>query len=337
MTRTLLTLGLLLAAPAAHAGLEICNQTSERTSVAVGYSKDGVWTSEGWWNIAPNDCTTVVGGDLSKRYYYYHAYSNSSNWGSQKYYFCTERSVFTIAGDKDCSSRGYTQSEFNQLDVGSNTQYTLNLTSSSNPAPPMAEPEEDWGDFDPPGTHGEPFSISGILSHCDVYDVTMACEFHADGFRYVANSADPTPAIVLDDLLNYPENTPMTISGDMIFYEGNMAEITIREYEATGVDLWANYRAAMQGFWRSLDDPDYEVLVYGSIFEEMSQHIPTDTSMMEFSMSGCPGFPGEGPTLLLSSFNDPEEPRCLYIDDISNNLVLFPAGVMNDLRFYKVN
>ena len=60
-TTGLLALGL---AGTAEAGLEICNNTSLEQTVAIGYKGDTDWTSEGWWNIAPGACSTLVDGDL---------------------------------------------------------------------------------------------------------------------------------------------------------------------------------------------------------------------------------------------------------------------------------
>ena len=86
-------------AGAAQAGLEVCNQTGEAQSIAIGYKGETDWTSEGWWKIAPGECSVLVGGDLTKRYYYYHADSKGGGFRGQDYVFCTQNDEFTIVGD----------------------------------------------------------------------------------------------------------------------------------------------------------------------------------------------------------------------------------------------
>ncbi|MBU2942504.1 DUF1036 domain-containing protein [Shimia thalassica] len=334
MRRPFLTTVFVFASSAAQAELVVCNDTDAKASVAIGYNDGGVWTSEGWWNVAPESCSVVQGGDLSKRYYYYRVTSQSYAWPGEKYFFCTDQDAFTIAGDTDCGARGFDRSEFRQIEVGTATSFTVHLTAPDDGAGTSAPQGQTT--IDPPGTHGEPYSVQGILSHCEVFDASMACEIHADGYRYVAYSTAPTPQSLLEDLMAAGENRPIGVSGDMISYEGNVAEITIRDYTFAGEDPYSAHRAAMQGLWRSLDDPNYEVLIFGGIFEELYQQLPTDTSTMFFTQN-CEGSPGTGPAILLKSYDRADEDRCMFVLGVGNTLELAPAGVMNDLRFYKVN
>lgn len=62
-----LALALTLAPDLAWSELRICNETSDRHSVAVGYKADGTWLSEGWWILEPGDCATLVKDDLKYR------------------------------------------------------------------------------------------------------------------------------------------------------------------------------------------------------------------------------------------------------------------------------
>lgn len=351
--RRLITALVICAAGPASAGLEFCNETQNEVIVAIGYSDDGAWTSEGWWRIAPGGCKTAVGGDLAKRYYYYRAKSDSHSWGGQNFFFCTASEAFTIVGDKECEARGYERVEFNELDTGQSKAFTMSLTASSAPDTPVPDkPAPDTpvpdtpvpdtpmpgpdarigGPMDEPGTHGEPYSVQGILSHCEVFDASMACEVHAEGWRYVANSAGPTRQALLEDLLALPENTPISISGDLIYYEDISADVTIRSYQLGGTDRFASYRRAMQGLWWSLDDPKYELSIHGGIFEEMYLGVPTDTSMMQFG-NGCPDFPGPDPVVVVKSFNPEDEDRCMFIESTGKVLELAPVAVMNTLRF----
>ena len=64
---------LLFAADAALADFRICNRTESRVGVALGYKDGEHWTTEGWWNLPPNTCETLVRGTLIARYYYLYA------------------------------------------------------------------------------------------------------------------------------------------------------------------------------------------------------------------------------------------------------------------------
>jgi len=59
----------------ANAWLDICNQGSTRIEkLAVGYSEDGDWKSDGWWSMNPGECRRVYEHDLKnsgKAFYYY--------------------------------------------------------------------------------------------------------------------------------------------------------------------------------------------------------------------------------------------------------------------------
>jgi len=115
-------------AGAAQAGLNICNKTGSVQGISIGYKAGNNWVSEGWWNIDPGSCTTVVGGDLKNRYYYYRAEINGGPFDGEGYVFCTTPSEYTIVGDKNCNARGYDREDFRQIDTGSQaTEFTLNL------------------------------------------------------------------------------------------------------------------------------------------------------------------------------------------------------------------
>jgi len=127
MKKCAVTIAAVLMPGMAMAGLEICNQTSEQHSVAIGYQKDGQWMSEGWWNIPSGACQEPVKGDLASRYYYMHATAGGQKVAGQGYTFCTKTDVFTIVGDENCEGRGYVASDFLQIDTGPVSYTTLTL------------------------------------------------------------------------------------------------------------------------------------------------------------------------------------------------------------------
>ena len=123
----------LIAHPlAAHADLRLCNTTTGRIGVAIGYkdASPAEWATEGWWNIAAQTCETVYKGALSGRFYYIHAidYDRGGEWAGQAI-MCTGDKAFTIKGVKDCPKRGFNQTGFFEVDTGENAkEWTIRLT-----------------------------------------------------------------------------------------------------------------------------------------------------------------------------------------------------------------
>lgn len=131
----------LCAVPAA-AGLRICNEADVSASVAIGYSDAGTWTSEGWWNVAPGECSTVIARDLPNRFYYWRADSAAGVLRDGDYYFCTAQQAFTITGDTGCEQRGFDREGFSEVDVGDARDYAITLTSDTPPPADTSPPEE---------------------------------------------------------------------------------------------------------------------------------------------------------------------------------------------------
>ena len=114
----------------AGSGLKICNQTAFVQGVSIGYEGDQGWTSEGWWNIDPKACATVISGDLTKQYYYYRAEIDGGPFDAGTFNFCTSPQEYTIVGDSDCEARGYVTEAFAEINVGQGvTAFVFTLVS----------------------------------------------------------------------------------------------------------------------------------------------------------------------------------------------------------------
>ena len=96
-----------LATPA-HADLRMCNLTTSRVGIAIGYRDQQGWVTEGWWNIAPRGCETLLKGLLAARFYYVYAvdYDRGGEWAGRSF-MCTREREFTIRGVEDCFARGF--------------------------------------------------------------------------------------------------------------------------------------------------------------------------------------------------------------------------------------
>jgi uncharacterized membrane protein len=135
----LLALGsIALAASArpAAADFRLCNNTSSRVGVAIGYKNARGWTTEGWWNLASRTCETLLKGTLVARYYYVYAidYDRGGEWMGQAF-MCTRDKEFTIRGINNCLARGFDRSGFFEVDTGEQRSWTVQLTDSSKQPP----------------------------------------------------------------------------------------------------------------------------------------------------------------------------------------------------------
>jgi uncharacterized membrane protein len=121
-----------LSASVAHADLKLCNTTSSRIGVAIGYQDPTGWTTEGWWNISAQTCETLYKGTLSSRFYYIHAidYDRGGEWAG-KSFMCTADKTFTIRGVQDCGRRGYKNTGFFEVDTQESKDWTIRLTDPS--------------------------------------------------------------------------------------------------------------------------------------------------------------------------------------------------------------
>jgi uncharacterized membrane protein len=125
-----------LTAPGlASAELKLCNSTSSRIGVAIGYKDKDGWVSEGWWNVDSQSCALLIQDKLRARFYYVYAfdYDKGGEWGGS-INMCTNDVEFTIKGIDNCDSRGFKKSGFFEVDTQEQTDWTVKLTDQSEPA-----------------------------------------------------------------------------------------------------------------------------------------------------------------------------------------------------------
>jgi uncharacterized membrane protein len=130
--RLALAAGLMLAAATpAFADLRVCNNTASRVGVAIGYRDGQGWITEGWWNLGPRACETILRGQLAARFYYIHAvdYDRGGEWTGRSM-MCVRNREFTIRGIEDCLPRGLDRAGFFEVDTGEQRSWTVQLTDS---------------------------------------------------------------------------------------------------------------------------------------------------------------------------------------------------------------
>src|ERR1700754_4012335 len=124
----------------AAADFRLCNNTSSRVGIALGYKDAEGWTTEGWWNVSSRSCETLLKGALVARYYYIYAldYDRGGEWAGQAY-MCSREKEFTIRGTEDCLARGFDRTGFFEVDTGEQRAWTVQLTESGeqNPQRPL--------------------------------------------------------------------------------------------------------------------------------------------------------------------------------------------------------
>jgi uncharacterized membrane protein len=121
--------GLFVAAAPAFADLKLCNSTSSRVGVSIGYQDNDGWATEGWWNIASQTCETLLKGPVPSRFIYVHAvdYDRGGQWAGRND-MCTGDKSFAIRGVQECDKRGYKRTGFFEVDTGDAKEWTVRLT-----------------------------------------------------------------------------------------------------------------------------------------------------------------------------------------------------------------
>jgi uncharacterized membrane protein len=151
----------------ATADFRLCNNTTGRVGISVGYKENEGWTTEGWWNLPSRSCETLLRGPLVARFYYIYAvdYDRGGEWSGQAF-MCTRDKEFTIRGTDDCLARGYDKTGFFEVDTGEQPSWTVQLTDAVDQAPqqPLQSRVPPVPPPTPPATRPSPAPSSGPRS-----------------------------------------------------------------------------------------------------------------------------------------------------------------------------
>jgi uncharacterized membrane protein len=320
----------LFPASGVSAGLSICNQTDVPHSLAVAYKDGDVYLSKGWWNLDPNECKIVVGGDLERRYYYFRATASGLDYENGKYSFCTETDVFNISGDENCEARGYNKDLFKKLDTGKSAKdFTLNLV----PIDPVSTPSEDAPD---PDQNGEPYADNVIFHECVFSDEGNFCSFHASGAKFFIYDDGQTPQWIISDLRQLDYGTPLFVEGNLLNVYDRTAVVTLRDVVTRPYSRNDRLLNKLSGYWYAVDDPNAQFNIIGA--EREHQYDEQLMGLEYLSVQDfCDEFSGAGP--YLSARDEASgETYCYAIEEIGDfemTLIYLPRG--NTLKYRKLD
>jgi len=130
---------LLMDTRPANAGLQVCNDSTSRVGVALGYYTNDDWVSEGWWHIDADTCAPVINSALTARYYYLFAIDFDAGGGwSGLSTLCVAPGEFTIPGRLDCEARGHHTAGFMEVDTARSPDWTVRLDEQTRRPDPRA-------------------------------------------------------------------------------------------------------------------------------------------------------------------------------------------------------
>ena len=98
--------------------------------------------TEGWWNIAPRGCETLLQGPRSRRasIMSMRSTTTAAASGPAAPSCAPASSEFTIRGVEDCLARGFDRTGFFEVDTGEQKSWTIQLTDPSRPGSAPAAP-----------------------------------------------------------------------------------------------------------------------------------------------------------------------------------------------------
>lgn len=306
----------------AHAGLEICNDTSVDHSVSVGFKGNVTWDSEGWWNIAAGTCATTLLGDLSHRFYYIRVETPGWVFSGDNILFCVDDKAFEIAGDKDCALRGYRQEGFAKVDTGdTGTHFSHALSVHVKP--------EVLSENVTAAEQLRSHAISAVFQGCQPASTGRPrfCSLVADGMKFYVYGDGRTPEALLDRLEQVNPGRRVAVQGLQVDLFFGAAELVLHSVDAEVRNRYDRILERMQGVWQSDFDENDSFVISGA--ERVNRYSGAETSVDYVAIQEtCGDSTAEGP--FMNAWNSARGTGfCYEIERVSDNtlvLVYLPSG-----------
>ncbi|WP_413993783.1 DUF1036 domain-containing protein [Labrys okinawensis] len=193
----------------AWADFRLCNNTSSRVGVAVGYKDKQGWLTEGWWNVAARSCESILKGPLASRYYYVYAvdYDQGGEWSGSAF-MCTRDKEFTIRGFENCLARGYDRTGYFEIDTGEQKAWTVQLSEQAQNG---ANPKSDAPGDTPPAPDGpsaQPATPAPTVAPAPATPVTPATPVPASPAAPAPQTPQQSPTPAPEKLPAPPGTSP---------------------------------------------------------------------------------------------------------------------------------
>ncbi|MBT6204886.1 MAG: DUF1036 domain-containing protein [Alphaproteobacteria bacterium] len=107
------------------ADFRLCSEYKQPIYAAYAYWDGASWTSEGWWEVSPFQCTTIFEGSMRNRsevFVYAETADEQTEWSGNERFCIHEPNAFTIFGRTDCATG------FFRIDTGNRDDVEHSLT-----------------------------------------------------------------------------------------------------------------------------------------------------------------------------------------------------------------
>lgn len=118
-------------APEAKADLIVCSRSTDKAYVAKAWYSEGDWIASGWTHVNPNQCETILIGDMRKISAY--IYASDQDWqpwqleGKETATFCVRQAPFRIENADGRCNNNMIPKRFYQIVSPNSYDYTLRL------------------------------------------------------------------------------------------------------------------------------------------------------------------------------------------------------------------
>lgn len=243
----------------------------------------------------------------------------------------------------DGKSHAYLLSEINEFSIGD--EYTIigdmisykdsvaRITVKSYQAAPAPQnTASNTSSQTAPGTHGEPYTVTGIFRGCDSESGPYMCEFETDGWRYMVIDDGLTDSAIINELSSLQMNQNYQIEGDITNFGDITAEVTLRRYSEMVQSGEQNLLNSIVGDWRSIEDPNsiMRITSDGKKWDEYDGDFVSEGDVSFTTQCDDPSVQSSDQSLLqINDTNSPSDVYCYSIIEASSSklvLMYLPRG-----------